>query len=94
MQIVVPGRDPLGPIEFWSAATKITFFVTFEDGRNWSSTRHVIVKAFEDLFTGMFDVLLGDESKLGDNSAEYVLYIEPEEAEKAIHYLKELKWLS
>jgi hypothetical protein len=81
--VIYPGRDPLAPLAFMATAKRIPFILAIKSGDSWSSTRHQLNRAFENYLTGMFEVLLGDESKLQDDSAEFVLYVEPEEVEKA-----------
>lgn len=80
--VAYPGRDPVGPLEFMTGATRIPFQLKLMDG-GWISTRYQLMQAFDSRLEGMYELLLGDETKLTDTTAEYVIYVEPEEAEKA-----------
>ena len=91
--IVYPGKDPMAPLAFMVSATRLPFELKLMEG-GWQATRYQLIRAFDETLTGMFDVMLGDESKLLDDRAEYVLYVEPEEEEKAraiLAYLMEDK---
>jgi hypothetical protein len=79
--LLYPGRDPLAPIEFMATAKRLTFVLKFTDG--WQALRYQLLQVFNERLTGMFEILLGDEALLTDESAEFVIYVEPEEQEKA-----------
>ena len=79
----------MGPPEFMTSATRIPFVLKLMDG-GWQSTRWQLMQAFDSRLEGMYELLLGDVNQLSNESAEYVLYVEPEEADKAnaiIEYL-------
>lgn len=82
MTIVYPGRQPTAPLEFMNQSKRIAFMLNFVEG-GWQSTRFALLKSMEELLEGMFEVLLGDESKFTDTRAEFVIYVEEHELEKA-----------
>lgn len=87
-KILYPGRDGIAPLEFRTSATRITFELNLMEG-GWSSTRQQLLQVFDSKLE-MYELLLGDESKLTDTRAQYVIYVEPEQAEIArtiIEYL-------
>lgn len=81
MTIVTPGRDPLAPLKFMSSAKRIPFTLTLMEG-GWQGTRQQLLQVFNERIEGMYDVLLGDESKFRDDEAEFVIYCEHEDEEK------------
>lgn len=88
MTYLASGRDPLNGLQWLSRTKRFPFVAKIPEDQNWSQFRMAIVRQLEDYFTGMFDVQLGDESKLTTDSAEFVLYVEIDEIDKAQEYLK------
>ncbi len=89
MTVVYPGRDPLAPLKFMTESTRIPFELNLMEG-GYMATRGQLMQVFNERLDGMYELLLGNESKLTDTRAEFVIYVEPEEAEKAriiIEYL-------
>lgn len=89
MTVVYPGRDPLAPLKFMAEATRLPFELNLMEG-GYTGTRGQLMQVFNERLDGMYELLLGDESKLTDTRAEFVIYVEPEEADKArviIEYL-------
>lgn len=82
MTVVYPGRDPLAPLKFMTEATRITFELNLLDS-SYMSTRGQLMQVFNERLDGMYELLLGDESKLTETRAEFVIYVEPEEADRA-----------
>ena len=80
--VVYPGRDPMGPLAFINSATRIPFMLKFVEG-GWQRTRYQLMQVFDTRLDEHYELMLGDESKLTDMEAEYVIYVVPEEAEKA-----------
>jgi hypothetical protein len=50
---------------------------------SWQGTRYQLLQVMEEALEGLYDVLLGNESLLTNEQAEFVLFVEPEEATKA-----------
>lgn len=82
MTVIYPGRQPTAPLEFMAQAKRIAFMINFVEG-GWQSTRFALLKVMEERLEGMFEVLLGNESKLTDTRAEFVIYVEDHELAKA-----------
>lgn len=82
MTVVYPGKDPLAPLKFMTESTRIPFELKLMDG-GYMGTRGQLLLVFNEQLDGMYEILLGDESKLTDTSAEFVIYVEGHEAEKA-----------
>lgn len=80
--LIFPGRQPTAPIEFMTHAKRLAFMLNFVDG-GWQSTRFALLKVMEERLEGMFEVLLGNESKFTDTRAEFVIYVEEHELLKA-----------
>jgi hypothetical protein len=82
MTVVYPGKDPLAPLKFMAEATRIPFELNLMEG-SYMATRGQLMQVFNERLDGMYELLLGDESKLTDDRAEFVIYVEAEEADKA-----------
>lgn len=89
MTTIYPGKDPLAPLAFMSMAVRIPFTLVLMEG-GWQSTRYQIIRVLDEYLEGMYEFMLGDESKFQDDSAEFVLYVEAEEVEKARAIIAEL----
>lgn len=80
--------DPLGFMGFLASAVRITFTAPIGD-RYWGEVRHEIAQQLETQLEGRWDLLLGSESLLTDDSAEFALYIEDIDAFNAREALKQ-----
>jgi hypothetical protein len=65
-----------------NSAVRIEFVLALMEG-GWTGTRYQLIQVLDSHIEGMYDIILGDERKLTNDRAEFVLFVEPEEAEKA-----------
>ncbi len=66
--------DPLAFMSFLNTASWTKFTFTFDqEGDTWSTIRQVVEDLLDIILEGQFSVMLGDESKLTDTSAEYII---------------------
>lgn len=90
MTVVYPGKDPMAPLAFMTGSTRIPFELALMDG-GYMATRSQLIQVLDQHLDGMYEILLGDERKLTDTTAEFVVYVEHEESARAqalIEYIK------
>lgn len=63
--------DPLGFMEFINASTRMTIMLPTD---HWPSKIRWLEDELDSVGTGQFCVMLGDEGKLTDTDAEFVVY--------------------
>lgn len=95
MTTLYPGIDPLAPEEFLNSAVKMRFTMKFrEDRPDWKAIRYLIINELDEYLEGMFDIVLSQENAPTTTTAEYILYVEQHEAEKAAHYVKHREFIA
>lgn len=68
--------DPLGFMSFLNNSAWTVVELNFSEGEYWGTVIDELNDLLEDKCEGLFTVSLGNESKLTDNSAEYIIRTE------------------
>lgn len=71
--------DPLGFMSFLNNSARTIVELKIPEGDYWGSVIDILEDLLDEKCDGLFSVSLGDESKLTDTSAQYIIRTELDE---------------
>lgn len=81
MALLEPQNDPISFMSFLAEANRTAGVMTYPDEMSWCEAKAIMTEAFNEqiAFDNYFMIMLGNESLLTHNSAEFIIRTENEE---------------